>query len=53
MPGDGEDGVAERDEGAFLATPFDDPLIAGAEEGGGSGRAGGGGADGADAGDVV
>src|SRR6516225_11417159 len=42
VPGDGEDGVADGDQGAFLAAALDDPLVAGGQEGLGPGGAGGG-----------
>src|SRR6266545_3780817 len=33
VPDDGEDGVADGDQGAFLAAAPDDPLVAGGQEG--------------------
>ena len=47
VPADGEDRVADGDQGAFLAAALDDPLVAGGQEGAGPGGAGGGFADGA------
>ena len=47
MPGGGEDGVADGDQGAFFAAALDDPLVAGGQEGAGAGGAGGGFAEGA------
>src|SRR5207245_10576809 len=47
VPDDGEDGVADGDQGAFLAAAPDDALIAGCEEGAGADGSGGGFAEGA------
>src|SRR6266536_1583779 len=47
VPDDGEDGVADGDQGAFLAAALDDPLVAGGQEGAGPGGADGGFAEGA------
>ena len=47
VPGDGEDGVADGDQGTVLAAAPDDPLVAGGQEGLGPGRVGGGFAEGA------
>ena len=47
VPGDDQDGVADRDQGALLAAAPGDPLVAGGQEGLGAGGAGGGFADGA------
>jgi hypothetical protein len=40
MPDDGEDGVADRDDGAFLAAAAGEAAVAVAEEGVGAGEAG-------------
>src|SRR6266487_4341829 len=47
VPDDGEDGVADGDQGAFLAAAPDDPLVAGGQEGPGPGGGDGGLAEGA------
>jgi hypothetical protein len=47
VPAAGEDGVADGDQGAFLASALDGPLVAGGQEGAGPGGADGGFADGA------
>jgi hypothetical protein len=47
VPGDGEDGVADGDQGAFLSPALDDPLVARSQEGAGPGRCYSGFSDGA------